>query len=553
MASGRTLWQRLQEAGIADPGVPPDLVAWKALLASLERQCCEVEEEHGKLSDERDKLDVILGAIRAGVLEIGADGTILYQNAAARALLGPLVGRRLFEVVQLNDSRGRPVELEWAQERLRAGHTLHEPDGAVHPLRGLPVEAAWTCSPLHPQGGAPGSFVLTVADLSSQKQVERDLNEARVEAEVARRSERTRGQFLANMSHELRTPLNGIIGYAELLSEEWGPQHPQAQHDIERILHSGHHLLGLINDVLDLSKVDAGRMQLNVEEVDLVALLEEVVVSSEPLADRRGNTLRLEVAPDLGRIPTDAARVRQCLYNLLSNAAKFTKDGLITVRARRAGQMVEFEVEDTGVGIPPDVRSRLFEPFSQADSSSTRHFGGTGLGLALTRAFAEMLGGSVGLVSEVRHGSRFTLRLPQRLHIPERDAPGERWTSGEGPTSVLVVDDDPSVFDLVARLLARDGIRVVGVPTAEQALAAALDERPSAVVLDVCLPGVNGWMALSALRGRAETRRIPVVVVTNGDDGRRTANRMHADAYLSKPFDRVRLLESLRGFLRRAQ
>jgi signal transduction histidine kinase/ActR/RegA family two-component response regulator len=546
MVSGRTLRESLHEAGISDPDTPPDASAWKALLASLERQCLGVE-------DERDKLGVILGAIRAAVLEIGADGTILYQNPAAREMLGALVGQRLFEVVQLDDARARPIELEWAQERLRAGHVLHEPDGAVHPMRGLPIEASWTCSPLHPQGGEPGSFVLTVTDLSNQKQVERDLNEARVEAEVARRSERTRGQFLANMSHELRTPLNGIIGYAELLAEEWAPGHPQVQHDIERILHSGHHLLGLINDVLDLSKVDAGRMHLNVEEVDLTALLEEVVLSSQPLADRRGNELKLEVPPDLGRIPTDAARVRQCLYNLLSNAAKFTQDGLITVRARRVGQMIEFDVDDTGVGIPPEVCSRLFEPFSQADSSSTRHFGGTGLGLALTRAFAEMLGGSVSFVSEVYRGSCFTLRLPQRLDIPESDAPGERWTSGEGPTSVLVVDDDPSVFDLVARLLARDGIRVVGVPTAEQALAAALDERPAAVVLDVCLPGVNGWMALSALRGRTETRRIPVVVVTNGDDGRRTANRMHADAYLSKPFDRGRLLESLRGFLRKAQ
>jgi PAS domain S-box-containing protein len=558
----RLLQRQLQRVG-ANPHSPPDLAAWQQLLDRIDRTYQDADADrytversleissrelgalHERQRAERDRLEAILGAIRTAVYLVDGEGRVVYANPAGVELLGnPLHGVRLLDVVA-----GVDVNVEMVRERVLRGECVAEPDGRVRIRGGAPIEVSWTVSTV--PGATEKGFVVTLTDLTDQKRVQRDLTGALVEAEVARRSERTRGQFVANMSHELRTPLNGIIGYTELLGEEWGTE-PQIRKDLDRVLHSARHLLALINDVLDLSKIDAGRMELHLEEVDLSDLLDHVAASTRTLAERGGNTLVQAWPPDLGTIRSDSMRVRQCLYNLTSNAAKFTRNGTITIRAERRQQVVELSVTDTGIGIAADARARLFQPFTQADTSTTRAYGGTGLGLALTKAFAEMLGGLVLVESEVGRGSTFTLRLPARAELADRPpAPAERWTSGAGSACVLVVDDDPAVFELVARLLARDGVRVVGVQTAEQAMAAVIDERPKAVVLDVRLPGANGWMALNAIRAHPEVRGTPVAVVTTSDDARRTAERLCADAFMSEPIDRARLLETLRAFLRR--
>jgi signal transduction histidine kinase len=226
---------------------------------------------------------------------------------------------------------------------------------------------------------------------------------------------RAKSQFLANMSHELRTPLNAIIGYAELLTEELDEAH---DNDLRRITGAARHLLALISDILDLSKVEAGQMSLFLEPVVVAELLEDVVATLTPLVRQNRNALAVTVAPDVATIRTDHVKLRQILYNLLGNAAKFTTDGSIALRAWRDGQVVCFAVEDTGIGIAPEFQARLFDIFSQGDESTTRRYGGTGLGLAITRSFCELLGGSVSVESSLGCGSVFTVRLPVSVGCP---------------------------------------------------------------------------------------------------------------------------------------
>jgi signal transduction histidine kinase len=235
---------------------------------------------------------------------------------------------------------------------------------------------------------------------------------ARERAEISNTAKST---FLANMTHELRTPLNAIIGYAELVAEELGDRDDLGElgRDIERILLSARHLLGLINDILDISKIEAGEMRVEIRSVDLVRLIRDVRAAVELLIRNRGNTFVVEIEPNLGELDSDGMKIRQILINLLGNAAKFTENGTVTLRVTRAGDAVCFEVGDTGIGIAKHKLDLLFEPFVQADASSSRRFGGTGLGLTICRHFAGMLHGTLTAESEPGKGSTFTLTVPR--------------------------------------------------------------------------------------------------------------------------------------------
>jgi len=350
--------------------------------------------------------------------------------------------------------------------------------------------------------------------------------------------------FLASMSHELRTPLNAIIGYSEMLHETAQDEgQEEFLPDLAKIRDAGRHLLGLINDILDLSKIEAGKMDLYLEEVDLAGLVEEVRSIVEPLAAANANRLEIVCPGTLGTLYTDRTKLKQSLLNLLSNAGKFTHEGRIKLEVSPAAGEISFIVSDTGIGMTEEQQSRLFQAFSQADASTTRQYGGTGLGLAITKHFCEMLGGRIAVESTPEQGSTFTITLPDRGHavvaaamIPE---------GAEHAALVMVVDDDSNARDLLAATVRREGYRVIEATDGEAALALAREWHPDIVTLDVLMPRMDGWAVLTALKSDPELAAIPVVIVTVLED-RGIAVSLGAAEFLTKPVDRARLAAAIR-------
>ena len=394
--------------------------------------------------------------------------------------------------------------------------------------------------------GRVSGWIGTNTDIDDRKQVEFDLAAAKFAAEEANVAKST---FIANMSHELRTPLSAIIGYSEMLREEMedGATIGELAPDMKKIEGNARHLLGLINDVLDLSKVESGKMEIYPETFDVAAAVREVAETVATLVGKKGNRLTLDLAPDLGAMHSDLTKVRQVLLNLLGNAAKFTENGVITVSVSRETSRTEddgvsFRVADTGIGMTPDQLEKLFQRFQQADSSTTRRFGGTGLGLSLTKAFADMLGGTVEVESRQGHGSSFTVRLPSTYApAPEsHDAPESEAGTAAGRVSetdrdlVLVIDDDPSQRALMMRFLHKEGFRARTASDGAEGLRLARDLRPRAILLDVMMPGIDGWSVLSTLKADPNLVDIPVVMVTFVDQ-RGLAASLGASDYVLKP------------------
>jgi signal transduction histidine kinase/CheY-like chemotaxis protein len=351
-----------------------------------------------------------------------------------------------------------------------------------------------------------------------------------------------KSQFVASMSHELRTPLNAIIGLTEMMvtnAARFGTE--KAAEPLKRVHRAGQHLLGLINQVLDLSKIEAGKLELNPESVSLAPLIDEVVGTARQLAQQNKNNLVVEAQEKLGALTVDPMRLRQILLNLLSNACKFTTQGEVKLRVRKVADgrnWVEFAVADTGIGMTPEQQAKLFEEFTQADSSTARRYGGTGLGLAITRKLARMMGGDVTVASEPGKGSVFSVRLPAGP-----DPVAKAATNGSRPPSndcVLVVDDDATARELIAEQLKAEGFSVVTAAGGLEGLKLAKDLRPIAITLDVMMPDLDGWSVLAALRQDADLAEIPVIIITILDEHRRGV-ALGAAGYLTKPIDRERL------------
>ncbi len=401
------------------------------------------------------------------------------------------------------------------------------------------------------------------------KELKRTNEELTMAKEKAEEASRAKSEFLANMSHELRTPLNAIIGYSEMLQEEAQKMKQQGYFsDLRKINTAGRHLLGLINDVLDLSKIEAGKMQLHLERFEVRTVIDDVVSTVHPLVEKNHNQLEVELGEDLGAILADQTKTQQLLYNLLSNASKFTQGGKIRLEAKRlkkegGGEWVEFRVLDTGIGISPEQIDKLFMPFTQGDASTTRRYGGTGLGLAISRHFSQMMGGDLRVESKVGEGSAFTLVLPAEVTIkssPEQliqdpDSPVDSSTlqpkagasvkdSRQKTDQVLVIDDDPAVRDLMNRVLEKEGFRVALAADGREGLRKAQEIHPTVILLDVLMPGTDGWEVLAALKADPNLHEIPVVMSTIVDD-RRKGFVLGAADYLVKPIQPERLAKVL--------
>jgi GAF domain-containing protein/CheY-like chemotaxis protein/anti-sigma regulatory factor (Ser/Thr protein kinase) len=408
---------------------------------------------------------------------------------------------------------------------------------------------------------APGEFSPQVIDLlkTFAAQSALAIQNARLFREIEDKgrqleaADRHKSEFLANMSHELRTPLNAIIGYSEMLQEDaadLGAGH--FTDDLKRINAAGKHLLELINAVLDLSKIEAGKMELYLESFDVAGLVKDIAAVIQPLAAKNANRLEMRCPGDVGTMRADLTKVRQALFNLLSNACKFTDRGTISLTVAREvsdGQdWMVFRVSDTGIGMTPEQLTRLFAAFSQADAATTRKYGGTGLGLALSRRLCRMMGGDVTVESEAGRGSTFTIRLPAHVAeaAEEPGAPGplaDHMPPGVG--TVLVIDDEATVRDLMQRFLIKEGFRVVTAASGEEGLRWARELRPDAITLDVMMPGMDGWAVLSALKADPDVADIPVIMLTIVDD-RNLGYALGASDYLTKPIDRERLVTVLK-------
>ena len=398
----------------------------------------------------------------------------------------------------------------------------------------------------------PGEFSASTVELlkTFAAQSVLAIQNARLFAEIGEKSRQLeiasqhKSQFLANMSHELRTPLNAIIGVTEMLRED-AEALKQDVEPLDRVLGAGRHLLALINDILDLSKIEAGRMELHLESFPLAPLIEDVAKTIEPMATKNGNRIVVDCRSDLGTIHADQIRFRQALLNLASNANKFTEKGTVTIAAQAGGDWITIAVTDTGIGMTEEQMGKLFQEFTQASSTTASKYGGTGLGLAISRHFCRMMGGDITVESKPGEGSTFTIRLPRIVQIEQEHAEPVHPIAEEAEEPlILVVDDDATVRELVVRHLERAGFAVVAARGGQEGLRLVRELRPAAVTLDIMMPDLDGWTVLAAIKGDPALASIPVVLMSIVEEKNRGYALGAAD-YLVKPVDRTKLVETL--------
>ncbi len=362
----------------------------------------------------------------------------------------------------------------------------------------------------------------------------------------AEEASKAKSSFLAKMSHELRTPLNAIIGYSEILREDAvDDDDARTADDLDKVLNAARHLLGLINDVLDISKIEAGKMELYLETFDLAKTVNEVIATAAPLVSKKGNTLALDCPSDIGAMHADATKLRQMLLNLLSNASKFTEKGTITLKLTRLPDSgtIEFAVSDTGIGMTAEQLTRLFQAFSQADASTTSKYGGTGLGLAISKQFAQMMHGDITVTSTAGRGSTFTIRLPATVEIKQPKIVNQsspRLTrspfSNEKRPKILVIDDDKDIRLVISEILDQNGYEVFTAGSGQQGIDLAAQMVPNLIILDIMMPGMDGWTVLTKLQHKPSLADIPVIILS-GASGLEMAMSLGAAAVLFKPVD----------------
>jgi PAS domain S-box-containing protein len=513
-------------------------------------------------------VDRIIQSMGDTLIVTDSKGTIQTVNQAALKLLryeeSELVGKDVDVLFLRNGQFVRPSGTKVRLPAIFGGEptkSIKNFETTFLDLDGREIPVLFSASIMRDARDRFQGIVCVAQDITLRKKAEEEL---RLAKEVAEQANRSKSSFLANMSHELRTPLNAIIGYSEMLQEEAEDLgQDDFIPDLTKIHSAGKHLLHLINDILDLSKIEAGKMELYLETFEVVPLMNDVKSMITPLIEKNSNTLALECKDDIGAIHADLTKLRQVLFNLLSNACKFTEKGTITLSARREKSDSEdwfyFSVRDTGIGMTPEQLGKLFQAFQQADASTTRKYGGTGLGLTISRKFCRMMGGDVSVTSEHGKGTEFTVKLPSE--VGEEEAEEEEKTADEqdtvtieipaGASKVLVIDDDPAVRDLVSRTLDKEGLTVLTAPNGEEGLRLAAEHHPDVITLDVQMPGIDGWEVLKRIKADTKLRDISVVMMSMVDE-KSTGYALGAAEYMTKPVDRDRLATILKKFCSKA-
>lgn len=505
----------------------------------------------------------VLESTGEGIYGIDVDGKCTFINRAGALTLGgqpkDFLQKEMHELVHHTKESGEqfPVKECPIYKATQTGDGCRVDDEIFWRLDGKSVPIEYSSFPLM-NGDQVDGAVITFNDITARIRSRKELQLAKETAEAANES---KSQFLANMSHELRTPLNAVIMYSELLAEEAVDQNvPDFIPDLKRIRSAGKHLLELVNGVLDLSKVEAGKMELYPEPIDVAKMVHEIAKTLEPIIEKNRNKLKVSIASDVDTMIGDLTKLRQVLYNLLSNASKFTQDGIIELRVSRSGDdaLMVFEVIDSGIGMTEEQVQRLFQPFMQADASTTRKYGGTGLGLAIIKRFTELMRGNVIVKSVPGSGTTFTVSVPEKLEQPV-DELSSNPVSNDMNTKysnaiqsldskanlVLIIDDDVSVRDTLTRVLLAEGIRPMTAPDGAEGLKRAHEFHPDLIILDVTMPRLDGWTVLAALKADDELCDIPVIMHSVRDDPD-LGFMLGASEYLVKPVDRGKLVKTLR-------
>jgi PAS domain S-box-containing protein len=523
------------------------------VIKALDRMRVNLQRSYKSLSETEQNTQNLLKAALIGLGLWRLEGTLVTVNPAFAQIIGQTVNNTLKlnywnDIVVESD-----VEAEQAQlQMLQAGDRYGPYEKEYRHRDGYTVPVKISALIIEKEGER---YVWSnVENIAAQKRAALELQKAKQKADEANRS---KSHFLANMSHELRTPMNTIVGYTELLEDEVKEcQRPEALQDIRNIHSSAKHLLALLDGILDISKIEAGKMELYLESFEVKDMIQHLVSTIQPLIDNKANTLRLETDENLGAMYTDLVKVRQILLNLLSNASKFSEQGTVTLEIRRTQEAENdwftFQVKDEGIGMTSEQQANLFQLFTQAETSTSRKYGGTGLGLAITKHFTEMLGGSIKVESEFGKGSQFTVRLPAHLLV-------QKPTSDKDPTVdssirkpsvstesgvVLVIDDDDVVRSLLHAYLTKIGYQVAMANNGPEGLKLAKKLRPNAITLDVMMPGMDGWEVLAELKADPDLAHIPVIVLTMMED-KDIGYSLGAAEYLTKPISRDQLTKVL--------
>jgi PAS domain S-box-containing protein len=508
---------------------------------ALLRDVSERTRAEQTLRESEARFRAAVEALGEGVLICDGEDRALHVNPRMAQLTGfdraELIGRPALSLLLPEDQRDASRSLLWQGVDEPLEVPLERRDGTrfwaeVHVTR------------LRDPGGDVAGSVATVTDVTERRRIQEELVAA---IDASQDATRTKSTFLANMSHELRTPLNAIIGYSEMLQEELGDRGmTDLLDDLGKIHGAGKHLLALINDILDISKIEAGKMELFPESFDVKGLIEELAGTVRPLMAQRGNAFEVACPPDAGFMFSDLTRLRQVLLNLLSNAAKFSQQGRVRLSVERvaleSGPGLAFRVTDSGIGMTPEQMAKLFQAFTQVDPSSTRRYGGTGLGLAISRQLCQKMGGDITVASQPEQGSAFTVSLPARMReVSEHEPTGPTPVTAPGHAPlVLVADADPLARDLVQRFLVKQGFQALTAADGREALELAAQARPAAITLDDALPELDGWGVLRELKQDPELAGIPVLMLTIVDN-QTLGFALGAAEYLTKPIDWRRL------------